>query len=69
MQRKSVDMSSWRTKLAEALLLLVAVAVVARVVWDLLGPLLPVFGTLLVVILVVAFVLRGPRSGGKPFHS
>lgn len=61
-------MSSWRTHLAEGLLLVVALAVLSRVVFDVLSPLLPALGTLLVVLLVVAFVLRGPRSGGGLFH-
>lgn len=52
-------MSSWRSKLAEGLLLLVAVAVVARVVWQLLGPLLP---TLIVLLLIGCVGYRLLRS-------
>jgi hypothetical protein len=58
-----------KQKLAEGILVLVAVAVVARVVYGLLGPLLPTLGVLMVVLLILGFVLRGPRSGGGLFHS
>jgi NhaP-type Na+/H+ or K+/H+ antiporter len=61
-------MSSWRSKLAEGLLMVVIVAVAARAVWALLGPLLPGLFLLLVVGGLVMFILRSPRSGGGPFH-
>lgn len=47
-----------KAKLAEALMMLIAVAVVARVVWTLLGPLLPTLLGLLVMASVFYFVLR-----------
>jgi hypothetical protein len=40
---------SWRSKVVEALVLILAVAVVARVVWVLLGPLLPALFVLVAV--------------------
>ncbi len=56
-------MSSWRSKLAEGLLIAVIVAVAARAIWALLGPLLPTLLVLLVVGGLVVTLLRGPRSG------
>ncbi len=56
------------SKLLGAILLLVAVAVVARVVWGLLGPLLTPILTLLLFGALVTFIIRGPRSGGGLFH-
>ena len=44
-----------RSKVVEALVLILAVAVVARVVWELLGPLLPA----LFVIVAMASLLFG----------
>jgi len=49
---------NWRSKLIEGLVLLLAVAVVARVVFGLLGPLLPSLIVLLVVASVLLFILR-----------
>ena len=40
---------NWRSKVVEALVLILAVAVVARVVWNLLGPLLPAILVMLAV--------------------
>jgi hypothetical protein len=57
-------MSSWRSKLAGGLLTLVVVAVAARAIWALLGPLLPSLLLMLIVGGLVVFILRGPRSGG-----
>ena len=55
-------------KLLGAILLLVAVAVAARVVWELLGPLLAPILTLLLFGAIVTFIIRGPRSSGGLFH-
>lgn len=52
-----------RAKLAEALIMLIAVAVVARVVWELLGPLLPSLLVLFVLGALVLYVIRGPHAG------
>jgi hypothetical protein len=52
-----------KAKLAEALMTLIAVAVVARVVWGLLGPLLPSLLALFVIGALVLYVLRGPHAG------
>ena len=56
------------SKVAGGLLILVAVAVVARVVFGLLWSLLPAVIVLLVLGSLVGWVLRGPRSGGGLFH-
>jgi len=61
-------MSGWRMKLVEGLLTLVVVAVAARAIWALVGPLLPSLLVLLVLGSLLASLLRGPRSGGGPFH-
>jgi len=50
---------NWRSKVIEALVLLVVVAVVARVV----SPLLPSFVVLLVLGALLLGVLRGPHGG------
>jgi hypothetical protein len=47
-----------KAKLAEALMTLIAVAVVARVVWGLLGPLLPSLLVLAVVGCLLLYVMR-----------
>ena len=54
---------NWRHKVVEGLLLLVAVAVVARVVYGLLGPLLPSLLVLVVLGSLLLWVLRGPHRG------
>ena len=53
-----------KAKLAEALMTLIAVAVVARVVWGLLGPLLPYLLILFVLSAIFVGVIRGPHAGG-----
>jgi hypothetical protein len=53
----------WRERMLEALVLLIAVAVVARVVWGLLGPLLPSLLGLFVLGAFALYVLRGPHAG------
>jgi VIT1/CCC1 family predicted Fe2+/Mn2+ transporter len=57
-------MESWRSKLAGGLFMIVAVAIVARVVWGLLASLIAPVLVLLVLGWIVAFIIRGPRSGG-----
>jgi hypothetical protein len=47
-----------RTRVVEALLLLVAIAVVARVLFGLLGPLLPPLLVLVMITSLFLFVLR-----------
>jgi hypothetical protein len=56
------------TKLGEALLVVVALAIVARVVFGLLGPLLPLLVVLLIVGAILTRIFRGPRAGGGLFH-
>lgn len=53
---------NWHTKVIEALALTVAVAVVARLVWELLGPLLPMILVLLAVGGLLFGVIRGPHA-------
>jgi hypothetical protein len=57
------------TKLAEGLIIVLAVALVARVVWGLLGPLVPGLFVLLVVGSILVSIFRGPRGGGGFFHN
>ena len=57
-------MSTWLSKLAGCLFVLVVVAVAARAIWMLLGPLVPSLLLLLIVGGLVLVILRGPRSGG-----
>jgi hypothetical protein len=61
-------MAGWRSKLAEGLLLLVVVAVAARVIWGLLGPLLVPLIAMLLLGGLITLTVRGPRSGGGLFH-
>ena len=56
-------MSTWLSKLAGCLLVLVVVAVAARAIWMLLGPLVLPLLSLLIVGGLVVIILRGPRSG------
>ena len=46
------------------MVLVVAIAVVARAVWELLGPLIPGLVVLLVVGSILISIFRGPRAGG-----
>jgi len=57
-------MTNWRSKLVGGLLTLIAVAVIARVLWGLLASLIAPLLVLLVVGWILAFIVRGPRSGG-----
>lgn len=52
---------SWHMKLKDAVLILLGVAIVGRLVWEILRPLAPglAVAALLLVILSIAF--RGPR--------
>ena len=59
--------TSWHTRVTEALVLVVAIALVARVVWGLLGPLIPGLVVLLVVGSILISMFRGPRAGGRFF--
>jgi uncharacterized protein YqgC (DUF456 family) len=52
-----------KERLAEALITLIAVAVVARVVWALLGPLLPSLLVLFIGGALFLYVIRGPHAG------
>lgn len=52
---------------AQSVVVLLVVAVVARIVWELLAPLLPALGVLLIFIAIGALLLGGPRSRGG-FH-
>jgi hypothetical protein len=48
---------TWRTKVFSALILLIAIAIGARIIWELIAPLLPGLVALTIVIFVVwAFV-------------
>ncbi len=58
---------SWLSRVTGALVLVVAIAVVARVVWGLLGPLVPGLVVLLVVGSILISIFRGPRAGGGLF--
>lgn len=49
-------------RVLEALAVILAVAVVARVVFGLLGPLLPGIAIATVVALLAVAILRGPRA-------
>jgi hypothetical protein len=51
-----------KEKLAVALVSILAIAVVARVVWQLLGPLLPYLMVIVVLGGLLMFVIGGPRA-------
>lgn len=51
-----------RGRVVEALLLLVAIAVAGRVVWGLLGPLLPTLLLVIVLGSLLLWVVRGPHA-------
>jgi hypothetical protein len=55
-------MGAWSAKVTEGLLLLIVIAVVARVVWGLLGPLLPSFFVLLMIGVILLRLVQGPHS-------
>ncbi len=52
----------WRSRLTDALVMVIAVAVVGRVAWELLAPTLPLLITI-AVLLVVGRWLVGSRGG------
>jgi len=56
------------TGLTRVLLLVVAIAAAARVIWNLLDPMLPTVLVGLFLVVLIGFVLRGPRSSGRLFH-
>lgn len=53
---------TWRAKVVEAFLCVIAAVVMARVVLGLLGPLLPSLLGLLIIGAVVVRLLRGPHA-------
>lgn len=53
---------NWRSKLIDGLMAVVLVAIVARVVWRLLGPLLPSLIIFAALAGLVMWLLRGPHS-------
>ena len=53
---------AWSKRVIEALAILIALAVVARVVWGLLGPLVPVVGILVGLVFVFTVIFRGPHA-------
>lgn len=53
---------NWQRKVIEALVLLVAVALVARVVFGLLGPLLAPLIVLTLLATILFMVVRGPHA-------
>lgn len=55
-------MTGVRGSLAQGLVLVMALAITARVVIDLLGSVLPTLVVVIAVIGLVVFVLRGPRA-------
>lgn len=55
---------SWRSRIVEAIVLLVAVAITARVVLGLLGPIAVPLVVLLILVLLISRVVTGPRSKG-----
>ena len=52
-----------REKLIETAIIVIALAVVARAVWELLGPLLPSLFIAMFVGWLLMYVLRGPHAG------
>lgn len=53
--------SSWHSRLGKGLLLVVVVALAARLIWELLFPLLPALGVLLVLTAVVGWLVGRRR--------
>jgi hypothetical protein len=49
-------------RIVQALLLVIAVAVAARVIFGLLGPLLPTIAVLAIGMAIASVILRGPRT-------
>jgi hypothetical protein len=63
-----MNVPGWGSKVTETLVLVLVVAVAARVVWGLLGPLVPGLILFLIVGAVLIGIFRGPRPGGGLFH-
>lgn len=61
-------MEQLSSRLIAALAMLLAIAVVARVVFGLLWSLLPGLVVLLLLVWVIGVALRGPRSSRGLFH-
>ncbi len=61
-------MSVLKSKLAQGVVVLLAVAILARIIFTLLQPLLAPLAVLLLVGGLIVYVLRGPRTGGGLFH-
>lgn len=53
---------NWADGLYKALILLVVIAVAARLIVDLLGPVLPSLLMLGALVVVFMFIVRGPRT-------
>jgi uncharacterized membrane protein YGL010W len=56
-------MENWRARIMQSVLILLVVSVAARVVYGLLGPLLPSLLVLFVLGWLLQWILRGPHSG------
>jgi len=57
-----VGIVNWTDNLFKALLLLLVIAIVARVIADLLGPVLPSLLMLAGLVVVVTMIVRGPHA-------
>jgi len=55
----------WVQRILQALGIVLAVAVVARVAYSLLMPLLPGLGLIVALDAIAAFIIRGPHAKGK----
>ena len=55
----------WVQRILQVLGIVLAVAVVARVAYSLLMPLLPGLGLLVALGAIAAFIIRGPHAKGK----
>lgn len=53
---------SWRTRILESLLLLLAIGIGGRLLWDAVGPLIPAIATLFIVGGLFMWLLRGPHA-------
>ena len=55
----------WVQRILQVLGIVLAVAVVARVAYSLLMPLLPGLGLIVALGAIAAFIIRGPHAKGK----
>lgn len=62
MPPESAAVVNWTDQLFKALALLLVIAVVARLVADLLGPVLPSLLMLAGLVVVIVMTVRGPRA-------